>query len=31
MMLARTCRPQRRTVDKIAAALGVSAGELWQE
>lgn len=29
MMLNRTCRPQRKTVQKIAAALGVAAEELW--
>lgn len=29
MMLARKCRPQRRTVEKIAAALGVTAADLW--
>ena len=31
MMLARTCRPQRRTVEKIAAALGVPVADLWPE
>lgn len=29
MMLSRTCRPQRRTVEKLASALGVEIGELW--
>ena len=29
MMLNRSARPQRRTVAKIAEALGVSASELW--
>lgn len=29
MMLSRKCRPQRRTVRKIAGALGVAPGELW--
>lgn len=29
MMLSRNCRPQRRTVAKIAAALGVAPEELW--
>ncbi|MCU0703749.1 MAG: helix-turn-helix transcriptional regulator [Fimbriiglobus sp.] len=29
MMLQRACRPQRKTVEKIAAALGVPAAELW--
>jgi lambda repressor-like predicted transcriptional regulator len=29
MMLARRCRPQRRTVEKIARALNVAAEELW--
>lgn len=29
MMLNRTCRPQRKTVQKIAAALGIGAEELW--
>ncbi len=31
MMLSRGCRPQRRTVEKIAGAHGVSAEELWPE
>jgi predicted XRE-type DNA-binding protein len=31
MMLNRTCRPQRKTIDKIAVALGVSATALWPE
>jgi lambda repressor-like predicted transcriptional regulator len=30
MMLSRNCRPQRRTVRKIAQALGVSEGDLWK-
>ncbi|MBX3405018.1 MAG: helix-turn-helix transcriptional regulator [Phycisphaeraceae bacterium] len=29
MMLSRTCRPQRRTVEKLAKALGVDAAVLW--
>jgi lambda repressor-like predicted transcriptional regulator len=29
MMLSRKCRPQRRTVEKIAGALGVTPEELW--
>ena len=29
MMLNRSCRPQRRTVARIAEALGVDANELW--
>ena len=29
MMLARDCRPQRRTVEKIAKALKVSTEEIW--
>jgi len=29
MMLSRRCRPQRRTVEKIAQALGVEFQELW--
>jgi lambda repressor-like predicted transcriptional regulator len=29
MMLNRACRPQRKTVEKIAAALGVEPGQLW--
>jgi predicted XRE-type DNA-binding protein len=29
MMLSRKCRPQRRTVEKIAGALGVTPGDLW--
>lgn len=29
MMLSRQCRPQRRTVEKIAQALGVELRELW--
>jgi lambda repressor-like predicted transcriptional regulator len=29
MMLARRCRPQRRTIKKIAGALGVAPDELW--
>jgi len=29
MMLSRKCRPQRRTVEKIAGALEVSASDIW--
>lgn len=29
MMLTRTCRPQRKTVAKLAAALGVLPEQLW--
>ena len=29
MMLSRHCRPQRRTIEKIAEALGVELVELW--
>ena len=29
MVLTRNCRPQRRTVEKIAKALDVSAEEVW--
>jgi predicted XRE-type DNA-binding protein len=29
MLLKRRCRPQRRTVGKLAEALGVMAEELW--
>lgn len=29
MMLQRQCRPQQRTVKRIADALGVSPGDLW--
>ena len=29
MMLNRTCRPQRKTVQKIAAALGIGTEDLW--
>jgi DNA-binding XRE family transcriptional regulator len=29
MMLNRSCRPQQKTVRKLAAALGVTAEELW--
>lgn len=29
MMLARDCRPQRRTVEKLAEALKVSVEDLW--
>jgi lambda repressor-like predicted transcriptional regulator len=29
MMLSRRCRPQRRTVEKLAQALGVEVRELW--
>jgi transcriptional regulator with XRE-family HTH domain len=28
-MLCRQCRPQKRTVEKIAAALEVAPEELW--
>jgi transcriptional regulator with XRE-family HTH domain len=28
-MLNRQCRPQRRTIQKFAAVLGVSPDELW--
>ncbi len=31
MMLNRTCRPQRITVEKLARALDVSPEELWPE
>jgi lambda repressor-like predicted transcriptional regulator len=31
MMLARNCRPQRRTVEKIAKALGVQTTDIWPE
>ena len=31
MMLSRNCRPQKRTVIRIAAALGISPGELWSD
>ncbi|HEY7154190.1 MAG TPA: helix-turn-helix transcriptional regulator [Gemmataceae bacterium] len=31
MMLARKCRPQRRTVEKIAKALGVLTADIWPE
>lgn len=31
MMLARNCRPQGRTVSRIAAALGVKPSELWPD
>lgn len=31
MMLSRGCRPQRRTVERIAAALDVRAEEIWPE
>jgi lambda repressor-like predicted transcriptional regulator len=31
MLLARRCRPQRRTVARIAEALGVPETELWPE
>jgi transcriptional regulator with XRE-family HTH domain len=30
-MLNRKCRPQRKTLNKIAAALGVDARELWPD
>lgn len=29
MMLNRSCRPQQKTVRKLAAALGITAEELW--
>lgn len=29
MMLARSCRPQRRTVERLSLALGVAPDELW--
>lgn len=29
MMLARRCRPQRRTIQKVAGALGVAPEDLW--
>lgn len=29
MMLNRTCRPQKKTVQKIATALGVKPADLW--
>lgn len=31
MILNRECRPQRRTVKKIADALGVTPAEIWHE
>jgi DNA-binding XRE family transcriptional regulator len=31
MMLSRSCRPQLRTVEKIAQALGVSVNSLWPD
>jgi predicted XRE-type DNA-binding protein len=31
MMLQRACRPQRKTIDKIAAALEVPMTQLWAE
>lgn len=31
MMLSRKCRPQRRTVERIAKALGVQPNDLWSE
>jgi lambda repressor-like predicted transcriptional regulator len=31
MMLSRRCRPQRRTVEKIAQALGVDVCQLWPD
>lgn len=30
MMLQRRCRPQQRTVRKLAEALGVSKATLWR-
>lgn len=29
MMLKRQCRPQRRTIEKLASALGVQVVDLW--
>jgi len=29
MLLARKCRPQPRTLGKLAEALGVSVEEIW--
>lgn len=29
MLISRSCRPQRRTVEKIANALKVSSEDLW--
>jgi transcriptional regulator with XRE-family HTH domain len=29
MMLNRSCRPQKKTVRRIATALGVTVEELW--
>ena len=29
MMLNRACRPQKKTVEKLAAALGVAPADLW--
>ena len=31
MLLSRTCRPRKRTVERIAVALGVEPSELWPE
>ena len=31
MMLKRQCRPQQRTVQRLAEALGVAAEKLWPE
>ena len=31
MMLSRQCRPQRRTVEKIANALAIAPEELWTD
>jgi len=31
MMLSRKCRPQRRTIHKIAEALGLTPSELWPD
>jgi lambda repressor-like predicted transcriptional regulator len=31
MMLKRSCRPQRKTIEKIALALGVSAADVWPQ
>lgn len=31
MMLNRNCRPQKRTIQKLAKALGISEDELWPQ
>ncbi len=31
MLLARSCRPQRRTVERLARALDVAPGDLWPD